>query len=283
MAQDSDEHLIRYILGELPDSEAERLDERSITDDAFAVRLQVLEDDIVDRYARGERLGLSLAHFQQAHRASPYLQEKVRFAESLHAWTAKVQAGRPHPSTHALSRLGTWALAAAAILLIVTAGYLVRTNQRLRSEFARLEARHIVIQQQNAQLHRQLEGPPSPSATPAAPVTATFVLSPPRRGLEREATTIALKKDTQQVAFRLEVESDAYARFWAALKDVASGAIVWRSPDVAAEPAGANRTATIVVPAEILRPERYAIELAGVSKTGASELLGAYTVVVKFE
>ena len=182
MSQDSDEHLIRYILGELPESEAERLDERSITDDAFAVRLQVLEDDIVDRYARGERLGLSLAHFEQAHRASPYLQEKVRFAESLHAWTAKVQVGRPHPSTHALSRLGTWALAAAAILLIVAAGYLVRTNQRLRSEFAQLEARHIAIQQQNAQLHRQLERPPSPRATPAAPVTATFVLSPPRRG-----------------------------------------------------------------------------------------------------
>ena len=209
--------------------------------------------------------------------------QKVRFAESLHAWTAKVQAGRPHPSTHALSRLGTWALAAAAILMIASAGYLVRTHQRLRSEFARLEARHIVIQQQNAQLHRQLEGSPSSSATPAAPVTATFVLSPPRRGLEREATTIALKKDTQQVAFRLEVESDAYPRFWAALKDVSSGAIVWRSPDVAAEPAGANRTATIVVPAEILRPYRYAIELAGVSKTGASELLGAYAVVVKFE
>ena len=72
-------------------------------------------------------------------------------------------------------------------------------------------------------------------------------------------------------------------RFWAALKDVASGAIVWRSPDVAAEPAGANRIATIVVPAEILRPERYVIELTGVSKTGASELLGAYAVVVKFE
>ena len=98
-----------------------------------------------------------------------------------------------------------------------------------------------------------------------------------------EATTIALNKGTTQVAFRLEVESDAYPRFWAAVKDVASNAIVWRSPDVAAEPAGANRIATIVVPAEILRPQRYAIELAGVSKTGESELLGVYAVDVKFE
>jgi hypothetical protein len=283
MAQDSDEHLIRYILGELPDGEAERLDERSITDDAFAARLRVLEDDIVDRYARGESLGVSLARFQQAQRASPYLREKVRFAESLAAWSAKAQAVRPRPSTHAFFGLGTWALAAAAILMVVAGGYLVRTNQRLRSEFARLEAQHLVVEQQNAQLHRQLEAPPVARPTPPAAVTATFVLPPPRRGLEREATIVVVPKDTKQLAFRLQVESDAYPRFWAALKDVASGAIVWRSPDVAAEPAGANRIATIVIPADILRPQRYAIELVGVGKSGASELLGAYAVRVTFE
>ena len=85
------------------------------------------------------------------------------------------------------------------------------------------------------------------------------------------------------MTFRLEVESDAYSRFWAALKDVASGAIVWRSPDVDAEPAGANRIATIVVPAEILRPQRYVIDLTGVAKSGASELLGAYPIRVRIE
>ena len=285
MAQDSDEHLIRYLLGELPDSEAERLDERSITDDAFAVRLRVLEDDIVDRYARGERPGPSLARFEQAHRASPYLQEKVRFAESLQAWAAKAHPGGSHPSINAVSRLGPWAVAAAAaaMVLIAGAGYLVRTNQRLRNEFARLEARHLAVEQQNAQLHRQLAGPAAPTATPRAPVTATFVLPPPRRSLEPDATTIALKKDATHVALRLEVESDAYPRFWAALKDVASGAIAWRSPDVSAEPAGANRIATIVIPADILRPGRYAIELAGAGKSGGSELVGVYAVLVKFE
>ena len=274
MSQDSDEHLIRYLLGELPDAEAERLDERSVTDDAFAQRLRLLEDDLVDRYARGESVGVPRERFERVRHASPYLQRKVQFAEALHDWTVKGHADR--------TDWRRWALAAAAVVLIAAAGYLARTNQRLRTEVAQLAARQMVVEQQNAQLQRQLESPPVQGVTPSAPVTATFVLRPPRRGPESEAA-VAVGKDATQVTFRLEVESDAYPRFWAALKDVASGAIVWRSPDVDAEPAGANRIATIVVPAGILRPERYVIELTGVAKSGASELLGAYPIRVRVD
>jgi hypothetical protein len=109
------------------------------------------------------------------------------------------------------------------------------------------------------------------------------VLRPPRRGAERDATTVTLRKTATQVAFQLEVESDAYPRFWGAVREVASGAIVWRSPDVAAAPAGANRIATIVVPVEFLNPQPYAIELSGVRKVGESELVGVYPVRVTFE
>lgn len=279
MAQDSDEHLTRYLLGELPEAEAESLDERSITDDEFAARLRALEDEIVDRHARGESDGPSRARFEQAHRTSSHLQKKLQFAEALHSWTSKGQEDRREPSTQAVAEWRRWPLAAAAIVLIATTGFLVRTNQRLRREFAHVETQRAVAEQQNAQLQRQLDSRPAQSAAPSAPVTATFLLPPPRRGSEREAT-IALKRDTTQVSLRLEVESDAYPLFWAALKDASSGAIVWRSPDVAAEPAGANRIATIVVPTEILRPQRYLIELTGVPKGRPSELLGAYPIRV---
>ena len=241
-------------------AEAESLDERSITDDAFAARLRVLEDEIVDRHARGDVREVSRARFEQAYRASPYLHRRVQFAEALQGLAPKREGGW---------RVPAWAMAAAVIALIVITGYLVRTNQQLRGAFAHVQ--------------RQLEERPVPSAAPPAPVTATFVLRPPRRGPEPDATIIPLKKDATQVAFRLEVESDAYPRFWAALKDVANGAIVWRSPDVAAELAGTNRIATIVIPADVLRAQRYAIELAGVGKTGESELVGVYAVRLTFE
>ena len=278
MAQDSDEHLIRYLLGELPDSEAERLDERSIADDTFAERLRRLENDLVDRYARGDSTRFPRARFEQAQRASPYLQRKVAFAEAIHAWTGKDVQSR----TDSVPGWRTWALAAAAVVLIAATGYLALMNQRLRGEVAQQATRQTAVEQRNAELQRQLERAPEQRAAPSAPVTATVVLRPPRRGPEREAV-VAVRKDATQVAFRLEVESDAYPRFWAALKDVASGAIAWRSPDVNAESAGANRIATIVVPAEVLRSQRYVIELTGVAKGGASELLGAYPIRVTLE
>jgi len=278
MAQDSDEHLTRYLLGELPDAEAEPLDERSVTDDAFAARLRLLENDLVDRYARGDSTGVPRARFEQVRRASPYLQRKVRFAEALHAWAGKDLVSR----THSVSGWRKWALAAAAVVLIATTGYLALMHQRLRTEVAQQAARQTAVEQRNAELQRQLERAPVPGPTPSAPVTATFVLRPPRRGPESEAA-VAVRKDVTQVAFRLEVESDAYPRFWAAVKDVATGAIVWRSPDIDAEPAGANRIATIVVPAELLRSQRYVIELTGIGKGGASELLGVYPVRVRID
>ena len=47
-----------YLLGQLPESEAERLDELSITDDECAERIRAVEHDLVDAFARGELEGV---------------------------------------------------------------------------------------------------------------------------------------------------------------------------------------------------------------------------------
>ena len=83
MSADSDEYLIRYILRDLPESEAERLDERSVTDEAFAQRLRDFENDLVDRYAREDATDESLNRFEQRVRDSSYLRNKVQFARAL--------------------------------------------------------------------------------------------------------------------------------------------------------------------------------------------------------
>ena len=46
-----------YLLGQLPESETERLDELSITDDECAERIRAVEHDLVDAFARGELAG----------------------------------------------------------------------------------------------------------------------------------------------------------------------------------------------------------------------------------
>jgi len=80
-----DRLLVRYLVGSLPDEEAERLDELSITDDEVASRLRDLEHDLVDAYVKGQLTGGTLASFRSHYLASPAQREKVRFAEALFA------------------------------------------------------------------------------------------------------------------------------------------------------------------------------------------------------
>src|SRR5215203_3111418 len=83
MSADSDDYLIRYILRELPESEAERLNEQSVTDEAFARRLRDFENDLVDRYAREGATNETLKRFEQQVGDSAYLRNKLQFARAL--------------------------------------------------------------------------------------------------------------------------------------------------------------------------------------------------------
>jgi hypothetical protein len=83
LAWPDDELVVRYLLSALTDAETECLDELSITDDAFAVRLRAVEQDLVDAYVKGELSGEAVALFRSRYLASPAQRKKVRFAEAL--------------------------------------------------------------------------------------------------------------------------------------------------------------------------------------------------------
>jgi hypothetical protein len=82
---------------------------------------------------------------------------------------------------------------------------------------------------------------------------------------------------------RVELESDMYPTFWAALRDSASSAIVWRSRDLRPDIGATGRTVTVAIPADALSPQLYGVELTGVSSTGSSELLAHYPIRVVLE
>src|SRR5215470_19533317 len=78
-----DRLLTRYLLGALPEEEAERLDELCIVDDELATRLQALENDLVDAYVRDEVSGDDRGHFESFYLSSPKRRRKVEFAAAL--------------------------------------------------------------------------------------------------------------------------------------------------------------------------------------------------------
>src|SRR5277367_1394746 len=96
-----DQLLIRYLLGQLPEEETERLDELSIVGDDFACRLRDVENDLVDAYASGELSGETLARFQSSYLSSHEGREKLKFAQVLLASQGRataVPAGNSAPA-----------------------------------------------------------------------------------------------------------------------------------------------------------------------------------------
>ena len=76
----TDRQLFDYLLGRLPPPDAERLDEASVVDDDCAARLRVVEDDLVDAYARGTLDEDTRQRFESYYLASEVHRARARFA-----------------------------------------------------------------------------------------------------------------------------------------------------------------------------------------------------------
>lgn len=79
----SDDDMVGYLLGLLPVEATNRLDEQSIVDAGTALRLCMVEHDLVDWYVRGTLEGDLLSRFEQVYLASEYRRRKVWLARSL--------------------------------------------------------------------------------------------------------------------------------------------------------------------------------------------------------
>jgi len=127
-----DQLLVRYLIGSLPDEELERVDELSITSDDVAFRLRTLEHDLVDAYVKGELTGETLDLFRSHYLSSPAKRERVRFAETLRSYQTKPAAAASSLPATSFARGSAWpravlqwGLAAAALLLLGGAAYLL--------------------------------------------------------------------------------------------------------------------------------------------------------------
>jgi anti-sigma factor RsiW len=328
----NDQLIARYLLGRLSESEAERLDELSLTDDEFAARLQVVENDLVDAYVRGELSGEELESFHSYYLASPRRREKVAIARGLQAFIGRTADSRqPEAAPRRLSAASLsdqpgarksffrryffepgpatrWGMAAAALLLLLlTAGWLVSENLRLRNQIqqarserdelqrreeelrARLqqqgggdsqsEQELASLRQQLARLEEQLarqQGAKSPPKDPPAePRIFAFALAPQLRGAGQVAT-LAIPADADSVRLELQLEANDFPFYRAALKAQPGDALVWRGAGLRPISKGDGKTLVVVLGSARLKARRYAIEVQGVSSAGDAEVIGYY-------
>jgi hypothetical protein len=282
-----DRLLTRYLLGTLGDDETERLDELSIADDEFATRLKAVENDLVDAYAKGELSGETLERFSSFYLASENRRERVRFAETFQVWMDR--AGSASPKTAPAARrsgfaLG-WGFAAAACLLLLTGAYLLNDDLRLRNQVMRAEATRVALQQREEALSRQLEEQlratdtklraDRESGRSEPPRTFALVLVPQTRG-GSPLPVIAILPGVDRVDFQLQLESDDFPAYQVALKDPATTRILWSSGRLRAASGGAIKVVSVSLPARLLKPQNYDIELTGIPAGGFPQFMGSY-------
>ena len=272
-----DQRLIRYLLGTLTVGEAEELDELSMTDEDFAGRLRVVEDDLVDVYARGNLDADARTRFESRYLAVPGAHERLRFAEALaiHEKRGASSASEPVravPLPTRSRRLRMWTLAAAASIVLAVASYVLL--QRTTARPPQPEVPPAVVKSQ-----------PSPPAvgTPAASVPAqadesviAMVLMPPTRG-PGESPTLTLPGSATKVEIRLVLESDDFRRYEAILKDSKTDRPLWRSGRLQSSSTGQGRMVPVTIDATVLKPEGYTLELSGYRGAGGAEVITSYT------
>jgi hypothetical protein len=255
--RDFDDSVItRYLLGELPPQETERLDQLGFTDEDFVLRLQLIENDLVDAYARGDLQPPLLERFTSVYLSSPKRRDKVKFAQALFKVVPAMQPKRAGwQSLFTIPTFG-WqtALAMATLLLLVTTSWLALENRRLRAERNALAVARPPVQEKQ---------PPEDRL----PSIVAFNLLPPTRGVAG-LQTLAVPPDTDFVSVQAELETGQYPSYRAELRSLPRKELVWKSASV--------KRHGITIPAATLQPGTYVLEVFGATAGGTEELLGSY-------
>lgn len=282
----SDQTIRDYLLGQLPESDTERLDELSITDEACAERIRAVEHDLVDAFARGELEGVVLEQFRSRYLTTPQRREAARFAEALQSLDensgegSSSDAGRGPTTVVREPRRWRELLALAAAVILATASvWLVLDNRTLRERVTSAELQRD-RQLREAEAPRAADtAPPPPGPGPSLPTLATLVLTPQLRSA-RQLPTVALTVGTGDLAVQLDLEPVDYPAYDAALVASNGDRIVWRSDRLIARTVGDRKRIDLGLPAAVLSPQEYLIRVSGVPARGASEIIGEYRFIV---
>lgn len=297
----NDRMLVQYLLGRLPEEDAERLDELSVADDAIATHLDEVENGLVDAHVRGELPPEDEGPFRSFYLASPMRRAKVGFAQALATVTAPVPAAvsdtaatavreshaRPRGWFSAPSFAFQWGLALAALTIAAVAGYLFLQNHDLSAKIASLSAQESTLESREKDMQTQLDAQGSvaktiPITKPAsgaeklpAAILASVLLMPQTRG-SGQPIAVLVDKVSAAIPFELALETSGFARYQAVLKDPGTNQTLWTSGNLAVKHGANLNTAIVSVPSKILRQQNYVIELTGAPSGGPSDLVGAY-------
>jgi hypothetical protein len=276
-----DDLLVRYLLGELPDDERERLQDAYFTDDVLFARLLVAEDDLIDAYARGTLTEAQRRRFEQRFGPSPVQARRLKFARLLQD-AARVPS--PKAAASPPRRIPAWMAVAAAVLLLAVLGAGFWAARRPKAPERVATAPTAIAP---TEISRTPTAPALPSATERAPTrrpplaVASLLLGAGTTRSGGAAAEVTLAPDTRGVDVRLEIGADVAtesARYEIVIQ-AAAGAEVFRRGGLQVT-GGTAPSLQVRVPTDALTQRDYVVLLSAEALDGTRQYLRGYSFKV---
>lgn len=303
----SNQLIVRYLLGNLPEAEQVQVEVRAFTDRGFLRYIEEAENDLIDDYVRGTLTEVERRQFESHFFASVERQKKVEFARALaHVTAATATEKTTAPVTQIrwweslASFLGGWhpvwqfSMAATTLLLVLGLAWLFTVTRGLRTQIAELQAAQQTQQQQEetirqqaalerarseeltAQLERerarhqelaQQREREKPLASATAPKTILSLFLPPIAGRGDDNHSKLILPPGTKTV-RVQLGLERGDDFKSYGVTIAKqGQTIWARTQL--HPRG--RTLLLTLPSQLLRAGQYEITLKGVTETQQTE------------
>jgi len=291
--------IIDYLLGNLPETETDRLDQLSVTDDEFAEFLEAVESELIDDYIRGELPENRRTRFESHYLTSASRLEKVALARTFlkradHLDSSAQVNAWLRPARLVPTRSYQWLAIAAALVMFVLAGYLLLSNIQLQNQISQMQRDHAALKNREEQLQRELAQRSSLDGQKETELATTreklealekqladqgsapaklfaFTLSPQQREIAA-IPDVKIPAASESLVVTLKLERDEFPIYQTVLKNSATDEILWQSKQVKSM----NHTVVVKFPMKILTSNDYIFELSGITQSGRVEIISGY-------
>lgn len=305
--------LLDYLLGDLPDEERARVEERMFADDAFGEQIEAMKAELADEFARGEMTARERSRYESRFLVSANGRQRVAFARTMarafdQAPAAASEKSSWRPFRRAILSFFSlrapalpFAMAAAMLLLALAGGWLLWQNRNLRSELDRAQAERSQLQREAAlateqqqtrgdelsaaldreraereKLEKELDRARAQQPSSATPAFVSFLLSP---GLVRdrdEPEKLLIPSTARQIRLRLDTGGDDdYRSFRAELRTM-RGALILSRDGLSGRATASGLIVPLTISASALSPGEYELTLKGIARRGDERDLGYY-------
>ncbi len=133
--KDKEQKQIRsYLLGTSSQESAELLEEQLLRDDVFAEWLTLIEDELIEDYARGALNASERKQFETHFLATPRRRRKLMLVRGLRKYSSELDqpdvVGQPRASWFNLITIPRWSVVAVSVLALVAVIVVWRTSLR---------------------------------------------------------------------------------------------------------------------------------------------------------